>query len=104
MKQAISEKGLVVLNYIKENEGTNMTAADIAEALDMDVKSVNPIITSSLIGTKEPKKNLVERVPATIELEDGTPKAVKFVKITEAGKAYDHKAAQAADAAALANA
>lgn len=99
-KKAISEKALTVLNYLKENQGVNMTAADIADALGMQANQVNPIVTSGLIGTKEPKKNLAVRVDAEIELQDGTHKAVKFIKVTDAGLAYDHDAAIAADIAA----
>ena len=31
----------------------------------------------------------MERVPAEIELEDGTHKAVKFIRLTDAGRAFD---------------
>ena len=33
---AVSEKSLVVLNYLKANKGVQMTAADIAEALGLE--------------------------------------------------------------------
>ena len=95
MTNAVSEKSLVVLNYLKDNDGTDMTSADIAEALGMEKKSVDGIVTSGL-----QRKNLAERIPAEIELEDGTHKPVKFIKATAAGLAYDHEAAKAADAAA----
>lgn len=91
---AVSENSLVVLNYLKEHDGEQMTAADIAAALDKTDKSVNGIVTSGL-----QRKGYAERIPAEIELEDGTHKAVKFIQVTEAGKAYDHAAAQAQDAA-----
>lgn len=91
---AVSEKSLVVLNYLKENQGVNMTAADIAEALGMEKKSVDGIVTSGL-----QRKGYAERIPAEIELEDGTHKSVKFIQATAEGLAYDHAAAQAADAA-----
>ena len=94
MTNAVSEKSLVVLNYLKDNDGTDMTSADIAEALGMEKKSVDGIVTSGL-----QRKKLAERIPAEIELEDGTHKPVKFIKATAAGLAYDHKAAKAADAA-----
>lgn len=97
MSVAVSEKSLIVLNYLKENNGTNMTAADIAEALGMEKKSVEGIVTSGL-----QRKKLAERIPAEIELPDGTHKAVKFIQATDAGMAYDHAAAQAQDAAAAA--
>ena len=91
---AVSEKSLVVLNYLKENQGVQMTAADIADALGMEKKSVDGIVTSGL-----QRKGYAERIPAEIELEDGTHKAVKFIQATAAGVAYDHAAAQAQDAA-----
>lgn len=95
---AVSEKSLVVLNYLKSIGDQNVTAADIATALDMEKKSVDGIVTSGLIRNK----GLAERIPAEIELEDGTHKAVKFIKATAAGMAYDHEAAKAADAASAA--
>lgn len=103
MNKAVSEKSLVVLNYLKENQGTNMTAADIAEALGGEAagygkKSIDGIVTSGLIRNK----GLAERIPAEIELEDGTHKPIKFIQITDAGMAYDHEAALAQDAAAKA--
>lgn len=91
---AVSEKSLVVLNYLKDNAGEKMTAADIADALGMEKKSVDGIVTSGL-----QRKGYAERIPAEIELEDGTHKAVKFIQATESGMAYDHAAAQAQDAA-----
>lgn len=91
---AVSEKSLIVLNYLKENNGENFTAADIAEALGMEKKSVDGIVTAGL-----QRKGLAERIPAKVEV-DGETKDVKFIKATEAGLAYDHDAALAQDAAA----
>lgn len=93
----VSEKSLVVLNYLKENVGVQMTSGDIAEALGLEKKSVDGIVTSGLA-----RKGYAERVAAEIELEDGTHKAVKFIQATQAGLAYDHDAAVAADEAAKA--
>lgn len=96
MTNAVSEKSLKVLNYLKENDGVDMTAADIAEALGFEKKStVDGVVTSGL-----QRKGLAERVKAEIELEDGTHKPVKFIKATEKGLAYDHEAAKAQDIAA----
>ena len=88
-KKRIEEK-----DYLKANKGVQMTAADIAEALGLEKKSVDGIVTSGL-----QRKGYAERIPAEIELEDGTHKPVKFIQATEAGLAYDHAAAQAQDAA-----
>jgi len=95
MAKAVSEKSLVVLEYLKGIGDQNVTAADIAEALGMEKKSVDGIVTSGLIRNK----GLAERIPAEIELEDGSHKQVKFIKATAAGMAYDHEAAKAEDAA-----
>ena len=40
----------------------------------------------------------MERIPAEIELEDGTHKAIKVIKLTEAGKAFDPDAEDEAKA------
>ena len=103
MKNQVSEKSLVVLNYLKDHQGENMTAADIAEALGMEKKSVDGIVTSGL-----QRKGYAERIPAQIEVadEEGNTKFkdVKFIQATEAGLNYDDEAAKAADAEAAADA
>ena len=81
---------ITVFNFIKDNDGKNFTAADIAEATGLSAKSVNGIITKGL-QYKDDDGNVVplaERVPAELELADGTHKAVKFIRLTEAGKVY----------------
>ena len=81
---------ITVFNFIKDNDGKNFTAADIAEATGLSAKSVNGIITKGL-QYKDDDGNIValaERVPAELELADGTHKAVKFIRLTEAGKSY----------------
>jgi Mn-dependent DtxR family transcriptional regulator len=77
---AMSEKTAKVLNYLKGIKDANVTSADIADALGMEKKSVDGIVTSGL-----QRKGLAERIPAEIELEDGTHKQVKFIKLTAAG-------------------
>ena len=91
LAKAVSEKSLVVLNYLNSIGDENVTAADIAAALGMEKKSVDGIVTSGLIRNK----GYAERIPAEVLLEDGTHKQVKFIKSTAAGKAYDHEAAKA---------
>jgi Mn-dependent DtxR family transcriptional regulator len=99
---AVSEKSKVVLDYLKSIGDENVTAADIAAALGMEKKSVDGVVTSGLIRNK----NYAERIPAQIEVTDdeGNVKYqdVKFIKLTDAGKNYDHEAALAQDAAAKA--
>lgn len=91
-KTAISENSLKVLNFLKENDGENLTAADIADALGMEKKSVDGIVTAGL-----QRKGYAERIPAEIELDDGTHKAIRLIRATAAGKTYDHEAAVKAD-------
>ena len=80
---AMSEKTASVLEYLKGINGANVTSADIADALGMEKKSVDGIVTSGL-----QRKGLAERIPAEIELEDGTHKQVKFIKLTAAGMEF----------------
>ena len=80
----LKENSRKVLDYVRSMRGQNITAADIAEGTELTTKQVNGIVTSAF-----QKKNLMERVPAEIELEDGTHKAVKFIRETELGMAFD---------------
>lgn len=86
----LKENSLKVLNYVRENDGADITAADIAAGTGLEVKSVNGIITAAF-----QKKGLMERVEAEIELEDGSHKKVKFVKLTDAGREFDENAEEA---------
>ena len=88
----LKENSLKVFNYVKENDGKNMTAADIAEGTGLEVRQVNGIATSAF-----QRKGLMERIPAEIELEDGSHKSVKFIKLTEAGMAFDPDAEDKAE-------
>ena len=80
----------LVYDYVKENKDSKITAADIAEGTGLEVRQVNGIVTSAF-----QRKGLMERVPAEVELPDGSHKAVKFIKLTEAGKEFDPNATDA---------
>lgn len=84
---ALKENSKKVFEYVKSVNGADITAADIAEATGLEVRSVNGIVTSAF-----QRKELMERIPAEIELTDGTHKAVKFVKLTAKGEAFDPEA------------
>ena len=88
---AMKENTRKVFDYLKENNGTNFTAADIAAELGLEKKQVDGIFTSAL-----QRKNLGVRTVAEIELEDGTHKQVKFLSLTPAGLAFDPDAEEAA--------
>ena len=74
----------LVLDYVKTHDGEDFTAADIAAAVNLEVKSVNGIVTSAF-----QKKGLMVREEAEVELSDGTHKKVKFIRLTDAGRAFD---------------
>lgn len=87
---ALKENSKKVFNYVKEMDGRNITAADIAEATGLDVRSVNGIVTSAF-----QRKGLMERIPSEILLEDGTHKPVKFIRLTAEGQEFDPEATDA---------
>ena len=89
----MTENSRKVFDYLKQINGADVTAQDVASALNLEKRSVDGIFTAFQ------KKGFGVRTPAEIELENGTHKAVKFIKATAAGMAYDHEAAKAADAA-----
>lgn len=88
----LKENSRKVFDYVKSVNGENITAADIATVTGLEVRQVNGIVTSAF-----QRKGLMERIPAEIELEDGTHKPVKFIKLTEAGAAFDPDAEATAE-------
>lgn len=87
---AMKENSKKVLNYLKEVNGSNVTAADVAEALGLEKRSVDGIFTSAI-----QRKGLGVRTAAEIELDDGTHKAVKFLSLTADGMSFDPDATDA---------
>lgn len=81
---AIKANSLLVLNYLKENNGVDLTAADVADALGLEKRQVDGIFTSAL-----QRKGYGVRVPVEIKLDDGTHKQIKLLRLTEEGLAYD---------------
>ena len=86
---ALKENARKVFDYVKSLNGDNVTAADIAEAVGLEVRQVNGIITSAF-----QRKELMERVPAEITNPDGTHTPVKLIRLTEKGKAFDPDAVE----------
>lgn len=84
---AMKDNSKKVFNYLKEVNGDNVTAADVAEALGLEKRQVDGIFTSAI-----QRKGYGVRVPAEIELEDGSHKAVKFLRLTDAGMSFDPEA------------
>jgi hypothetical protein len=73
-----------VWEYLKNLNGADVTSADVADALGLEKRQVDGIFTSAL-----QRKGLGVRVPAEVELDDGSHKQVKFLHLTDAGMALD---------------
>lgn len=86
---AMKPNTLAVLNYLKENHGKDMTAADIAEVLGLEKRQVDGIFTSAI-----QRKQLGFREEAEITLADNSHQKVKYLRLTEAGLAFDPDAAE----------
>ena len=86
---AMKENSKNVLNYLKGINGEKVTSGDVAEALGLEKRQVDGIFTSAI-----QRKGLGIRVPAEIELDDGSHKAVKFLQLTPAGMSFDPDAAE----------
>lgn len=81
---AMSENSKKVLNYLKENNGADVTAADVAAALGIEKKSVDGAFTSAI-----QRKGYGVREEAEVELEDNSHMKVKFLRLTPEGMAFD---------------
>ena len=83
----------IVQDFVKAHDREDFTAQDIADATGLGVRTVNGIVTSAFQRHKDKDKNevpLMVRVPA--EIEDpatGLHKAIKFIQLTDAGRAFD---------------
>ena len=80
---AMKEGTRMIWDYIVAHDGEDFTAQNIADALGVGVKSVNGSVTSFQ------KKGLTVREEAEIECADGTHKRVKFIRLTDEGKAFN---------------
>lgn len=93
----------MVLNYMKQHYGEEMSKQQIAEALGLSVPAVTGTMNSLIkkeyaITTRE---ETVEDAPAT-ETRKAKTHVVKYHTLTEAGLAYDPVAEEEAKAAAKA--
>lgn len=74
----------IVFDYLKKINGENVTAADVADAVGLEKRQVDGIFTSAI-----QRKGYGVRIPAEVELDDGSHKAVKFLSLTSEGMALD---------------
>lgn len=76
---ALSENSIKVLNHLKEVHGTDVTSADVAEALGLSKSTVNGVFTSLQ------KKGYGVRVDATVP---GTA-TISALSVTAEGEACE---------------
>lgn len=76
---ALKENSRKVYDYVVANDGKDFTAKDIAEALDLDVKQVNGIVTAAF-----QRKGLMAREEVAI-----TGGTVKYIRLTDEGRAFN---------------
>lgn len=81
---AMKENTRKVFDYLKEHDGEDLTAANVAEVLGLEKRQVDGIFTSAL-----QRKGLGVREPAEIELPDGSHQKVKYLRLTDEGLALD---------------
>lgn len=81
---AMKENTKKVFDYLKGINGANVTAADVAGELGLEKRTVDGIFTSAI-----QRKGYGVRQEVKVEVEDGTTKTVKFLKLTPEGMAVD---------------
>lgn len=81
---AMKENTKKVFEYLKENDGKDLTAADVAEALGLEKRQVDGIFTSAL-----QRKGYGVREEAEITLADNSHQKVKYLRLTDEGFALD---------------
>ena len=80
---AMAEKSKNVLMYLREHQGEDLTAADVAEALGVEKRSIDGSFTSLQ------KKELGFREEGERENDEGKHDKVKFLRLTEKGLTCD---------------
>lgn len=89
----LKDNSKLVFNFVKQHDGEDFTAQDIADAINLGVRQVNGIITSAFQRHKDKDKNeipLMQRVVAEIvDPETGLHKPVKFIQLTDEGREFD---------------
>lgn len=82
---AMKENSKKVFKYLQSlDPSMNVTSQDVADALGFEKKRVDGIFTSSI-----QRKDYGYREEAEIELDNGTHKMVKFLRLNDAGRAFD---------------
>jgi hypothetical protein len=81
-----------VFEFLKANVNEDLTAADVAEALNLEKKQVDGMFTQAI-----QRKDLGYREPAEVEQPDGSHVKVKYLRLNDAGIAFDLDATESAE-------
>lgn len=86
---AMKENTRKVFEFLKENNGKDFTAAEVAEVLGLEKRQVDGIFTSAI-----QRKKYGYREESEITLADNSHQKVKFLRLSEEGLALDLDAAE----------
>lgn len=78
----MSDKAVSLLQFLQGKGDVELTAQEIAEELGMQAIAINGVVNGLVT------RNLAERVEQAITMPDGTEKTLKFITLTDEGKAY----------------
>lgn len=93
---AMKASSRAIFDYLKEHNNEDFTSEDLAKILGITKRSVDGSFTSAIQLKKDADGNpLGERIPAERENPDGTHTAIKLLKLTPAGLAFDPDATEA---------
>jgi hypothetical protein len=97
----MKENTKTVFNYLKDHDGEDIIAQDIADATGLPIKSINGIVTAALCRKG---KDYAVRVPGEIEVKDEegnvSHKPIKFIKLTDKGRESTVESIEAEELAA----
>lgn len=89
----LKDNSKLVFNFVKQHDGEDFTAQDIADATGLGVRQVNGIITSAFQRYKDKDKNeiplMIRVVAEIVDPETGLHKPVKFIQLTDEGREFD---------------
>lgn len=83
----MTDNSRLVFNFLKENHGKNVTAQEIAKALNISISAVTGSVNGLARATKHPAyavRTEVEAVDA-----EGKPCVIKYISLTDEGMAFD---------------
>lgn len=78
----LSDNGVIVLQYLQANPTSELTHAELAEALGY--KSIQVVGAATALE----KKGFITKPEVEITMPDGAVKTLKVIALTEEGKAY----------------